>query len=148
MTSDAKLRQRMDGQHVANALNAFSKWPASHRASEAVRCLARRLTSEPQLCQSMEAKHVSNALNALSKWPTRTRQRRALALADHLTSEAEGDARLRESMDAREVTNALNALSKWPDQAKARDPRCGWPSALARNPSCASRWTRRQWPTP
>ncbi|UIF88771.1 hypothetical protein KAF44_26245 (plasmid) [Cupriavidus necator] len=44
----------------------------------------------------------------------------ALALADRLTSEAEGNARLRQSMDARAVATALNALSKWPDKEEAR----------------------------
>ncbi|UIF88817.1 hypothetical protein KAF44_26595 (plasmid) [Cupriavidus necator] len=117
VTSDAKLRQRMDGQHVANALNAFSKWPASHRVSEAVRCLARRLTSEPQLCQSMEAWAVANALNALSKWPDQAKARdAALRLAERVSSEP----KLCQSMEAKHVSNALNALSKWPDKEEAR----------------------------
>ncbi|UIF89042.1 Type III effector protein (Skwp5) (plasmid) [Cupriavidus necator] len=117
VTSDAKLRQRMDGQHVANALNAFSKWPASHRVSEAVRCLARRLTSEPQLCQSMEAWAVATALNALSKWPEEDKARdAALRLAERVSSEPQ----LCQSMEAKHVSNALNALSKWPDKEEAR----------------------------
>ncbi|UIF88759.1 hypothetical protein KAF44_26155 (plasmid) [Cupriavidus necator] len=99
MTSDAKLRQRMDGQHVANALNAFSKWPASHRVSEAVRCLARRLTSEPQLCQSMDGQNVATALNALSKWPEEDKARdAALRLAERVSSEPSCASRWRRNM--------------------------------------------------
>ncbi|UIF89175.1 hypothetical protein KAF44_28845 (plasmid) [Cupriavidus necator] len=147
LTSEPQLCQSMEAREVTNALNALSKWPGEDEARDAALRLAERVSSEPQLCQSMEAQAVANALNAFSKWPDADEaSAAALALADRLTSEAEGDARLRESMDAREVTNALNALSKWPDQPRPATPRCGWPGALARNPSCASRWRRGRWP--
>ncbi|UIF88852.1 hypothetical protein KAF44_26665 (plasmid) [Cupriavidus necator] len=83
---------------------------------------------------------VANALNALSKWPGEDEARdAALRLAERVSSEPQ----LCQSMEARAVANALNALSKWPGKTRPATPRCGWPSALARNPSCASRWTRR-----
>ncbi|UIF89076.1 hypothetical protein KAF44_28395 (plasmid) [Cupriavidus necator] len=81
----------------------------------------------------MDAQAVANALNALSKWPDADEARAAaLVLADRLTSEAEGDARLRQSMDAQEVASTLHALSRWPQESGLHEAawclaaRLGW----------------------
>ncbi|UIF89330.1 hypothetical protein KAF44_28860 (plasmid) [Cupriavidus necator] len=81
----------------------------------------------------MEAKHVANALNALFEVADADEaSAAALALADRLISEAEGDARLRQSMGARAVASTLHALSRWPQESGLHEgawclaARLGW----------------------
>ncbi|WP_427147259.1 hypothetical protein, partial [Rhizobium leguminosarum] len=63
------MREALDPQGVANALNALSKWPGTPVCAQAGGALAGRLTDEAGLREALEPQGVANALNALSKWP-------------------------------------------------------------------------------
>ncbi|WP_427147267.1 hypothetical protein, partial [Rhizobium leguminosarum] len=63
------MREALEPQGVANALNALSKWPGTAVCAQAVCALAGRLADEPTLREALEPQGVANALNALSKWP-------------------------------------------------------------------------------
>ncbi|WP_427147270.1 hypothetical protein, partial [Rhizobium leguminosarum] len=63
------LREALDPQQVANALNALSKWPDAAVCAQAANALAGRLSDEPGLREALEPQQVTNSLNALSKWP-------------------------------------------------------------------------------
>ncbi|MEX3683212.1 hypothetical protein AB3X89_40125, partial [Paraburkholderia sp. BR14320] len=74
------LREAMDAQEVAMALNGLSRWPEAPEARDAVLALAQRLATEEVLCPSMTAQEVTMALNALSRWPQETGLREAARL--------------------------------------------------------------------
>ncbi|MEA5175885.1 hypothetical protein, partial [Xanthomonas fragariae] len=68
--NDPRLRNALNPQEVANALNALSKWPDTPDCEAAARALAWRLVDDdPRLRNALDPQHVASALNALSKWP-------------------------------------------------------------------------------
>ncbi|OCG91863.1 hypothetical protein, partial [Xanthomonas euvesicatoria] len=66
---DLQLREGLDAQGVANALNALGKWPDIPSCAQAASALAGRLAHDPELCKALDPTNVTQALDALSKWP-------------------------------------------------------------------------------
>ncbi|WP_259648433.1 hypothetical protein, partial [Pseudomonas savastanoi] len=69
LASKSRLRHAMDGQSVANALNALSKWPDTPHCADAANALALRLANDRNLRYVLKPQEFGNTLNALSKWP-------------------------------------------------------------------------------
>ncbi|WP_292281404.1 XopAD/skwp family type III secretion system effector, partial [Mesorhizobium sp.] len=103
------MRNTLNAQEVASALNALSKWPDTAVCAEAAKALAGRLVDEPTLRNTLNAQEVATGLNALSKWPRRANCENAI---DVLASRLAKDHDLRQAMDAQQVGVSLNALSR------------------------------------
>ncbi|MEX3640441.1 hypothetical protein AB3X90_40245, partial [Paraburkholderia sp. BR14427] len=74
------LREAMDAQEVAMALNGLSRWPEAPEARDAVLALAQRLATKEALREAMNAHEVAMALNGLSRWPQESGLREAARL--------------------------------------------------------------------
>ncbi|WP_233502196.1 hypothetical protein, partial [Pseudomonas savastanoi] len=61
------MRNAVNPQHMANALNALSKWPNRANCEKATDVLAGRLAEDNDLRQAMDEHHVAVSLNALSR---------------------------------------------------------------------------------
>ncbi|RMQ07421.1 hypothetical protein ALQ10_04539, partial [Pseudomonas savastanoi pv. glycinea] len=67
LADERGLRNALDPQGVANALNALSKWPDTPHCADAANALASRLADERGLRNALNPQELTNALNALSK---------------------------------------------------------------------------------
>ncbi|WP_259472284.1 XopAD/skwp family type III secretion system effector [Pseudomonas syringae] len=114
MANDRELRNALTPRHMADALNALSKWPDTPKCTAAVKALASRLANDRHLLNGLNPKGVANTLNALSKWPDVDVSQ---ASADGLASRLANDRELRNALSPIGMTQALNALSKWPERA-------------------------------
>ncbi|RMO42971.1 hypothetical protein ALQ43_04862, partial [Pseudomonas savastanoi pv. glycinea] len=67
LANERSLRNAVNPQHMANALNALSKWPNRANCEKATDVLAGRLAEDNDLRQAMDEHHVAVSLNALSR---------------------------------------------------------------------------------
>ncbi|RMR18286.1 hypothetical protein, partial [Pseudomonas syringae group genomosp. 3] len=67
LANDRELRNALNPQHMANALNAMSKWPGTPDCADAANALASRLANDRHLLNGLTPQQMANALNAMSK---------------------------------------------------------------------------------